>query len=171
MDDLHVRCHIVFARELLEAIRARIDLDMSLVRCHIVPTEITDVCVDACAHLASVRMITFFGTEIPDRALGIVDDVFARSIVHHLRLDFQRLWRIVGNGRAAGPWTARIAGIRIEGAVVVGIQCRCREIVGKNIDEIVVVQIAEWIEGDRWTATGVPFHAVLFQFWTFCKLW
>lgn len=142
MYDLHVSCHIVFARELFETIRTRIDFHRSLMRCDKVTAEITDVGIYAWACLASIRVITFFGTEIPDRAFWIVDNVFARSIAGHLRFDFHRFRCAIVERCAARRRATRIAGIRCIRCIrrtVIHAQCRCGKIIVKYVNEIVVV--------------------------------
>lgn len=84
-----MRRHIVFARELFETIWTWIDFDVALMRCDIVTAEITDVSVNAWAHLASICVITFFGTKVPNRTLWIIDNVFARTVAGIGALNFQ----------------------------------------------------------------------------------
>lgn len=67
--DLDMGHHVVFARELLVADRARVILDVGLVRGHVVPAEVAYVGVGALAHGAPVD-VALLDAKVPDRALG-----------------------------------------------------------------------------------------------------
>lgn len=68
-----MRRHVVLPGELLKAVGTRIDFDVPLVRSHVMPAEVADVRVDPGTDLTPVHVVTFFGTEIPHAALGVVD--------------------------------------------------------------------------------------------------
>lgn len=69
--DLYVGGHVVLARELLEAERARVNLNVALVRGHVMPAEVADVRVDTRADLATVRVLPLFGTIVAHRSLRL----------------------------------------------------------------------------------------------------
>lgn len=69
MYDLDMGNHVVFSRELLETNRARIVLDVGLVRGHVMPTEIADVCVSAMADGATID-VALFNAEVSHGAFG-----------------------------------------------------------------------------------------------------
>lgn len=80
MYDLYVGGHVVLARELLEAERARIHLNVALVRGHVMPAEVADVRVDTRADLAAVRVLPLFGTIVAHRSLRLALTYVAAEI-------------------------------------------------------------------------------------------
>lgn len=78
--DLYVGGHVVLARELLEAERARIHLNVALVRGHVMPAEVADVRVDTRADLAAVRVLPLFGTIVAHRSLRLALTYVAAEI-------------------------------------------------------------------------------------------
>lgn len=65
--DFNVGDHVIFPREFLKTNRARIVLDVRLVRGDVVPAEIADVCVGTMAYGAPVY-VALFHAEVPYRA-------------------------------------------------------------------------------------------------------
>lgn len=67
--DFHVGDHVVLPRELLEADRTGVVLDVRLVRGDVVPAEVADVCVGTMAYGAPVH-VALLHAEVAHRPLG-----------------------------------------------------------------------------------------------------